>query len=1216
MGIGALCAEERRRRTQTVQKIADNARRIRQSPRYAHGAAAVAVREQEFEDHWTVYGDGDEMRQREVGDLEGHRRMGRFGCEEGGKMPELPSVVEEEYGRLERKRKKKASAAGRPDFVEEHGQREHVSRTELERSRIRQGTQLPPNQTSQAPAPAKKSSWELVSYRSILRDSTSDEYILERSSPGTKLFRAGKQGRKYRNPENSLERTVIHFATRNYWISNDDARRELSSSDIVEDVNMFFDKANINSPLQMDMEHACEIADHLLRLALGQGLIQEIRSLLLWKIAVNVLDAEDLYNIVSEFATVVEKMGPEPALQFYSDLFATFAFDHASPSERFRLDLKIRAEVLKMPDPEEFEEAYSKFTKNIHIPAKLEYNDMAEILGGECRRLVDHENLAAAVDLWCTVTRARGSYSTVDASLDKELFDAAVEAKHLSLCARMLRLKESSKFSHSIRQQKDAFIKVCFEEGATGLLRNLFRPKVENALGTSKLSAHSYKCLSLCFAEDSRGFESFSVLYKRVPPSIRASVAEASVTTAAFSLKADWKATRDLEAIWTKYQQAIERYAQDGIDEQALRPFHVAMTEIQLSANKPLQAMKGLATMKEAQLDSNVAILTALALAKQNDWSPFERLLSALQKHPVDWTAGNKRAFNNALHLFSRQHTVQQLSDLVETAVTRLDFSPNKATWEIFLSCIVSNKSMSLLKHWLCNPGVLGGRIELDADIGAALMKTWYLDFRHSHQMVMWFCRNLVHAAPSLYGGQLWNVVREALGFDLRTLRGTNAPWMEPILRQRADLLSRGGDNIPRPGHIWNRQLYPGNQSPGLDQKTSANPREGDALEQMKFTDSKKDDASKEDVCLNSAVSLDPINVPIAGPDWQEIRPSYSTTVPSEVVVDQDSGNLDVPTLERQMILQLSLGHYKEALQMYQDSLDAAALPASPIVLEVALEASLRLHKDSHEAERIMTTAANAGMNVACAMGPLLIDQMRHLRRIDKQTASNLRARAINYYRMNERNGLHVKHYVGVHAAYVLINNGFAELGINLLSTIFRSPWSSFQPLDITAMSVWFLGYADLGHLQGMHWVVQEVSSRNMSIDMGFIRTLRRARRPARRRADGSVSFRRQERKTTAYLKMWSEVFTRKREAQMQASKVFGRKMISVMARAANGGVGAKRTLPYGVFKKIERRRRRRRARAWAANGGVVTRRTLPYRGVRKIVSKSKARLKCAGDGG
>ncbi|KAF2721501.1 hypothetical protein K431DRAFT_224286, partial [Polychaeton citri CBS 116435] len=39
LGVGVLCAEERRRRTQIIQRIADNARILRQSPRCVHNAA-------------------------------------------------------------------------------------------------------------------------------------------------------------------------------------------------------------------------------------------------------------------------------------------------------------------------------------------------------------------------------------------------------------------------------------------------------------------------------------------------------------------------------------------------------------------------------------------------------------------------------------------------------------------------------------------------------------------------------------------------------------------------------------------------------------------------------------------------------------------------------------------------------------------------------------------------------------------------------------------------------------------------------------------------------------------------------------------------------------------------------------------------------------------------------------------------------------------------
>ncbi|TKA61532.1 hypothetical protein B0A55_12407 [Friedmanniomyces simplex] len=104
IGFATLCAEERRRRTQIVQKIADNARRIRQSPRYYQN---VALATQEAEDglvrgwggvDWTPeytealdkQGDGSRSKRAVVKD-EAPAIRG----------PELPSSVDRGYAQLE-----------------------------------------------------------------------------------------------------------------------------------------------------------------------------------------------------------------------------------------------------------------------------------------------------------------------------------------------------------------------------------------------------------------------------------------------------------------------------------------------------------------------------------------------------------------------------------------------------------------------------------------------------------------------------------------------------------------------------------------------------------------------------------------------------------------------------------------------------------------------------------------------------------------------------------------------------------------------------------------------------------------------------------------------------------------------------------------------------------------------------------------------------------
>jgi hypothetical protein len=85
-----------------------------------------------------------------------------------------------------------------------------------------------------------------------------------------------------------------------------------------------------------------------------------------------------------------------------------------------------------------------------------------------------------------------------------------------------------------------------------------------------------------------------------------------------------------------------------------------------------------------------------------------------------------------------------------------------------------------------------------------------------------------------------------------------------------------------------------------------------------------------------------------------------------------------------------------------------------------------------------------------------------------------------------------------------------------------------------------------------MHWVIKEVLDQKMNIDQGFLRALKRARRPVHYRANGDAIYVKQVPKTVAYLRQWYDVCSRRREAQMLESKVFGRKLVNLLAWAAN----------------------------------------------------------------
>lgn len=1223
-----------------MQRVADNAKRIRQSPRYAHGAAAAAVKKEHFEENYGWFGEETEgENSRHVENERGKAR--RLENYEGAKMPELPSVVEDEYGLLiERngKSSRRRNRTGRPDFVEEHGNREPAVKVE---SDVRGKEQASPSlirpvlsksasahsgslDGTTSSKDVKRTSLEWISYTRPSRNATS----LENNTGITALrrhpFHATRTGKTWENGIVKYQTTQSMFDTHLLWVGQYSTERVLPPEILTQDIDTFFQTIDIDAFPRMPTQHAHSIADGLLRLSLESGSLEHVRSLLLWKLATKVLCIQDLHNTTAAFRHIAEHADPETTLQFYTDLFTLSTYQEASKAEKLRVSLRLHAEALKLDTLHEHSALHETFADRINIPSNLcRASGALELLERECRQLIDDCHLPAAVELWCMIMRSRKAYIfKQQTKLDNDLFDAAIKAGHLSLCARMLRAK-----NHSILvddgHQKDALIKVCFEQGAMGMLQSLFDSADAGGLREhGMLSPQSCAYLCRCFAGTNERFAMFNTYYHRLPLELRTSVAEASVTDAAFALKADWKATRNLDLVREKYERALERLSQD-INADA-RLLEVAMIEIELSANQPAEAIASLSIMNRISTDGSVVTLIALALAKQKNWLAFGRLFETLkQDRPTwSWTPTMKRAYNNALHLFSRSHTAEQLSDFVSMSINELRLRPNQSTWEILLSSLVSKRAIALLKYWIKLSDTSGKKLDLDGKFAAALMKSWYLDFRHSHVLVMWLCRNLVEAAPSLQDRALLDIAREAIGFDLRKLRGVNAPWMGPVLRAREALCQDANGTVPKPGYVWNGKLYDSGRlvtveellaqrqalhadddlpllldsqntsterefgkdlhandelQTLLDSRTTATVRErgtgsavetgipyfglaSDATDQNEVKSTEVMESSEAPVIRNVAPMQegDATTTSISEPrlfvtSLENLRPLYEAELSDLQESDTAIETSEPEPLERRMIMQFSLRQYDSVIKLYHESLDAIGLPASPIVLEVSLEASLRSSDDRSEAERIVSAARDAGMNVTCAMGPLLINQISNTPLEDMTSATALRSDVLKYYRNNELNGLHVKHHVATHAAHKLIQAGFAQHGINLLSTILKSSWFLEKPLDIAAMSVWLSGYAALGHVQGMHWVIEEVLNQGLGIDQAFLQSLKSARRPVRRYDNGTLGFGRQERKTTAYIRQWFSVCSQRRLAQMQESKVFGRKLVNLLASAANG---------------------------------------------------------------
>ncbi|KAI7139650.1 hypothetical protein KC352_g29792, partial [Hortaea werneckii] len=557
-----------------------------------------------------------------------------------------------------------------------------------------------------------------------------------------------------------------------------------------------------------------------------------------------------------------------------------------------------------------------------------------------------------------------------------------------------------------------------------------------------------------------------------------------------------------------------------------MRSWRLALLEIFISAGKIDLAKNALDRFSAEGLSPSDSVSIAmLMLANKGRWESLDRLLTiAEESRALQFDPDTTERFNQTLDFYVRQHSSIESWKFVSRAVDKLGFRPNHVTTEVMLKGFVSAKSIDLIPKWLRYVHTLGRNFEVTARVASMLLTRFYREFRPSHVLIMWFCRNLISVAPSLAGTHHYvPLLKEAIGFDMRK-NGENRAHGEDRLQLLEGI--KGTVALPCPGYLWDGQLFLSQPEPGNVNASGASPTATPSVRENTIgietpPEQMQDDSDPE---LPSMIH------------FGELRESHD----SDPVHD--------------LVLALSLKDYVKVSELYHNSLDASGLPSSPLALEIAVEACIRLHRgDRTAAEGLMTRARDAGMNVTCAMGPMLIHQMYHLKSTDKKDANNLRITTIEYYRMNDEKGWPVKHHVGVTAANTLINNGMPEHGLNILQAVYNSGWASRRPLGIEAITVFLKGYAALFSVEGVEWVLGTVLHQQMRIDHKFLRTLRRAVSDFARNA-------RAQRPTFGQKSHYAHVHSlahglrlcrERRAAQLQETKTLGKRLITCLAKNA-----------------------------------------------------------------
>nr|POF05868.1 hypothetical protein CFP56_53255 [Quercus suber] len=1260
VGIATLCVEERRRQLQLVQKVADNAKRLRQSPRYYQNVALA-------EDHPGV-----------------ERRL-RLAEYEDVKGPDLPSVVEKGYRRNSARGKAsshKRNARTRESYGDNNVRADplshdtavnaahnaprasHESRLQKRQShtiltkdapkaRLREHSAIRPRNPISRERNASKThdtlrnqgQWSLP-HNKVSRKQFATEQIVQlhgrtsTSSVSTSNALEAinnvtreddnadhKSGRRTLDgkqepasekpvalaPHEVLERlrTVSRRSSTPEKELGSITRDMASAVDATHDVDLFLEHDFLG--VIVDKDHGppgldqawSDLAGDLLLVVLQLGSWSDVVRLSRWMDARMILNPIHLRSILSGLASRKKygQMSPDILMATCNHVFALKSFQCKALRYRFEhtLEILVGQFATSGGDTAQDQRRFTKarLSSNQAIAASMltsstarvgatqgvltasEKEALSDAVLAITRKLLAQNRYADAIEIVsaCGLSIPYGNAPESLATLVSRKFHVALTSDELTTCAMLLRIENWNLAEGSFASYRDFFIRACHQAKAFHFVEELFvnpetmiDPRLENLdddddrLAVLTMAAALSSSQSPSTEQTTR--DSFVTYYTRLSRRLRVRVAEDYPLA---DVMGAWANSRNYSKTISRLQ-ALKNGLGDG-DSGATRAVLLAQLDVQIRHDDFEMARDTLAVLhKSERADYDTVGRAAFMLAKTHDWKHFDELLK-LGKKSGFLLFGPKcvTKLNAAISVFSRSHSALETWSFVTNLIHTYEFIPTQATTEIMLDAFTSSSSYDLIPHWLRYLKTLGLHFDFNAKIVVRLLTRYYRENRPSHVLVISFCQNLCKFAPCLAGLDYMKLVEEAVGFDLRNFAGLRHSTQNTIeARARLQCVSFRSEH-----ETSTKRLHPdARKSPAtlvLSQNDNSDNVQ-DAISCKSSNDLAFSDGPHSpeigskmrpsaDAKLSAVPKLSQQEQNQTLDDWAEsfnsLRPSYQTSI------DERSNELDNSeeyvrnqnsTPVRQMILALSLKQNDKVLSIYEDSLDSIGLPTSPLALEVAIEASLRLHHgNTAPAEIIMTRAREAGMSTACGMGPMLIHQIRNFSRADKQNGRRLRVTVLQYYRLNQKRGLPVKHDVATTAAFTLLRTGRARDAVRILEGLHRSDWAQGHELDLAAMTVLLRGYAALGEKSGIKWVIDTVIARNMRIDLKFLKALREISKFAGTSADINSQLEHASRTEDAvFLSDAIELFRKRRAQQLLKIKNLGSKLTAVLAHCAN----------------------------------------------------------------
>ncbi|QIX00343.1 hypothetical protein AMS68_005860 [Peltaster fructicola] len=1057
LGVGALCAEERRRRTQVVQKIADNAKRLRQHPRYKHNAAlAVAGGEDGFQCEMLA-----------------HRRGGARSQEGASLGPELPSVIDNAYAytseRVERvprskRRYTKASEDSLEAAIVVAEQQSDTTRTvpqpmALDEVDTMSDYETPLEFKNKHHVPLKRP----ATGRALPRHQSIAELrpTLD-ASRGTTIHAdsldQSRQSRMALVQTHDYRRKSLwsKFKSWRYWARSEDPGfwKTLSAADklsikqnLSNDVDQLFllSKEHHSKEPEASLEQVEEVVQALLHLARGLGHLKIATTLLLWKIAVARVSDADL-RLLNNTYTVFKSRGKtweigvrkdDGWLRTFRPLHGRLPAPSASANREHDV-FKAGPHGLML----------TAMTKDSILRWAPSTSQICTAVVECCRSLASMGYLGSAIYMMTALPLRDWAIDSIN-QLAQEFFRAATQSTQLDLCDLLLKWTGGSMLDdHIFNADINAYIDACGTTKAYGLLSTLFNDpsrqdsaKVGLLAKSTVLSTTSFLHLCHAFSDGpTRSKVYYDTCYKQLSEDQRRELRLRAADNAAARLMSLWTTKHNFKLTEREYLSAIH-----CVDETTARSLRLTMIRICLAAGEKSYAQEVFAGLSTLDHDVDSYLATMLACAHASDWSAVKALLELVGKSAQ--TEVHMHTIKQILELYAHEHPSDSVLNLGRRILEATGLAPNSVVSTLILQRAVAEERHDVFTKWFDVCKTHQWKVDIDTRLASTLLHKHAVTKRPDHSMTMGTAYTMSKLAPALYAGHMKDVVKEAISYDIRRYRHHRVEWQLKNAQERLQHLLHSPHHIAHPGTIWNKELTLYDNS----------------KEQLEAA-LHEDDSTLDSYKLES-VSVSSVDVPAR-----------------------------LSRVHSDMLLALSSQRYKDVMALYQAGSDSNGHPRSTMALEIALEASLRMHEGDDEAARhILADAQSAGMNTASAIGPLLMHRVQQRSRILQDDVSEIMKAVMDYYRLRARSGRPASHLLAVATADKMIADGLPKEGVAVLKTVFRSEWTKRKALDVVALTVWIKAYVYSRDVTSICDLVQHILATQMRIDQTLIWTLKMA---------------------------------------------------------------------------------------------------------------------------